>query len=490
MPMETQTPLLDLSDLQAIYGGEIANRRLKGAVVAGQECSIYIGGGTQIVVDGTAGTYTPQQIGAFLHIERGLPLPPYAANAVAKLPVPKAANDNEPSLDIFAWKSSRFVGEPPPVQYLVEGVIESGIPAMIAAMGELGKSYSLLELCRRIAFGSSALTTPIFGGQVVQEGTAVFLTGEDNANAIHRRLAAIDSRGARFAEKGDKLLTIPLPSAVATFKPYWVQDKGVMRETDEWRRFIDQLGKVQDLRAVVIDPLQMFAAVPINEDPAAGQFVCGSIATLAAQTGANVFFAHHMKKPGRDPIRTLSDARDAIRGTSALVDGVRLAYALWYPEIEKSKAEAKTIGTAWSPNTIVHGGVVKANGAARRMMSTYARSPSGLLIDRTALLGSQGPSQDDAREALVIAIEAAARSGQPFTRTGASGLFALKERLPEELSGLSRHKLETLAGEALQAGKVVACIAKGSTVAKWLDVPTGYFASGLGEFRQGMQRSG
>lgn len=408
--------------------------------------------------------------------------------------LPEPANDNAPQakaeaepagLNIFDWTASRYVGEPAPVEYLVEGVIESGIPGMIAAMGEVGKSYSLLELSRRIAFGSARYAPPIFGGQVVQEGTAVFITGEDDARAMHRRLAALDPDGARFAEKGDKLIVVPMPSAVGAIKPFWRHDrtKGPV-ETDEFLRFVEQLCAIRDLRSVVIDPLQLFAAVPLNEDPAAGQFVCGSVATIAAQLGTNIFFAHHMKKSGRE-IESLADARDSVRGTTALVDGVRLAYGLWYGDQASARKTCKALAVDYAPNRIVMGGVIKANGAARRILSTYARNDFGLLVDKTARLGSDAPAQGDLRTALVVAVEAAAASGQPFTRTGSTGLFAMNERLPEELRTIPRHKLEALAKDAVDRGDIVLCLASG-TVAKWLDVPGGQFATGLGSFRKGM----
>ncbi|MBZ9873475.1 AAA family ATPase [Mesorhizobium sp. BR1-1-9] len=412
------------------------------------------------------------------------------ASFVTAASPPGAANDNKPAeLDIFAWKSSRFVGEPEPVEYLVNGVIESGIPGMIAAQGEVGKSFALLELSRRVAFGTPGmlLPPPIFGGQVVQEGTAVLLAGEDDARAMHRRLAALDPKGARLAEKGDKLITIPLPSAVKSIQPFWRVIKGELVETPAWRQFCDGLDKINDLRVVTIDPLQLFAAVPLNEDPAAGQFVCGSIASLAAHTGANVFFAHHMAKRAKE-IVTLADARDAIRGTSALVDGVRLAYGLWYGETDKARKICKTIGVAYEPNRIVHGGVVKANGAARRILSTYARAENGLLVDRTASLGASIPDQGDLRSALVIAIEGAAADGKPFTKTGAGGLYELRERLPEELQLLSKARIDALCEEALKRGDIVRASAKGEKVAKWLDVPTGMFAIGLGNFGVGAMR--
>ena len=428
--------------------------------------------------------YQPDEPPAEQPDESAEPAPQPAAPA----PAPRAAaNDNAPTspgLDIFAWKSSRFVGEPESTEYLVDGVIEAGIPGMVAAMGEVGKSFSLLELSRRIAFGSSPLAPPIFGGRVVQEGTAVFITGEDDARAMHRRLAAIDPKGARHAEKGDKLIVVPMPSAVGAIKPFWRHDKskGPM-ETEDWLRLVEQLASIPDLKSVVIDPLQLFAAVPLNEDPAAGQFVCGSVATVAAHLKANIFFAHHMKKSGKD-ILNLADARDAVRGTTALVDGVRLAYGLWYGPEQKSRQICKAIGVEYSPNRIVTGGVIKANGAARRILSTYSRNDSGLLVDVTSRLGAAAPDQGSLRAALIVAVEAAATSGQPFTKTGAAGLYANRDRLPYELRSLSKHRIEQLAAEVVESGNIVTCLADG-TIPKWLDVPDGAFAMGNGVFRKG-----
>ncbi|MBZ9980415.1 AAA family ATPase [Mesorhizobium sp. BR-1-1-8] len=487
-PPEPQTKsTVSLSDLAERYGGvEHERGHLKGATVAGQPAWLYMVDG-KVFCGSTEGPYSCQAIGCLVSMEFGLPLHTSHERAAATHVVP-AANDNSPiALNIFDWKSARFVGEPEPTEYLVNGVIESGIPALIASMGEVGKSFAMLELSRRVAFGSSALATPIFGGQVVQEGTAVFVAGEDDARAMHRRLASLDAKGARFAAKGDKLITVPMPSAVKAIKPFWRVVKGELVETPEWRAFADSLDKISDLRIVTIDPLQLFAAVPLNEDPASGQFVCGSIASLAAHTKANVFFAHHMGKRSKE-IVTLADARDAIRGTTALVDGVRLAYALWYGDHAKAIKICRQLGVAYEPNRIVHGGVVKANGAAKRVLSTYARGDNGLLIDKTAGLGATIPEQGDLRAALVIAIEGAAAARAPFTKTGQSGLYEMRERLPEELQLLSKARLDALAEEALTRGEIVKATAKGEKIAKWLDVPTGMFAHGLGEFRVGTPR--
>lgn len=196
--------------------------------------------------------------------------------------------------------------------------------------------------------------------------------------------------------------------------------------------------------------------------------------------------AHHLKKLGR-PIEGLTDARDAVRGTTALVDGVRLVYCLWPAEEARAKRVCKDLGLRYAPNLIVLGGVAKANGPVTRRVSTYVRGANGLLVDRTTDLGTNSVSQDEQEASFVDAIAAAARHGQPFMKTGAGGVYAQRDRLPSELSGLARHKLEGMAAEALKRGEIVLCIAKGSATPKWLDAPGGQFAIGLGEFRLGSE---
>jgi hypothetical protein len=407
----------------------------------------------------------------------------------AKTEGPAAANDNKPAFSIFDWTGARFAGEPPVVEELVDSGIPLGVPAMVAAMGDTGKSYALLSLHQRVAFGSNVMDAPIFGGRVKVTGTAVMVTAEDDAGEVHRRLASLDERGQRFGPNKDRMIVVPLPSAGGP-QVFWKDDrKHGLVETDAWKRLCDQLTSIEDLRVVTLDPLASFAHVALNEDPAAGAFVCASIGRLAAETGATTFVAHHMKKTGRTtPIESLADAREAIRGSTALVDGLRLAYALWPAEEKRAKAVCKEMGVTYSPNRVVLGGVVKANGAARRIVSTYVRNDFGLLVDRTASLGAKAVPQEDMIEMLVEAVAAAAKGGQPYTKTGATGLFDQKDRLPDELRGLSKHRLEALAQQAIDTSRVVKCLASGTT-AKWLDVPGGNFAIGLGQFRKGMVRA-
>tara|TARA_R110002020_G_scaffold53905_8_gene150471 strand:+ start:6518 stop:8458 length:1941 start_codon:yes stop_codon:yes gene_type:complete len=403
---------------------------------------------------------------------------------------PVAANDNTPPeakpVSIFDWDVSRFVGEAPAVKYLVEGVIPLGVPGMVAAMGDTGKSYAMLELHRRVSFGSSAFASPVFGGRVIAEGASVMITSEDDEGEVHRRIGALDPKGERHQRGGHPMIVVPLPSAGGA-RAYWKEDrKRGLIETDDFLRLKEQLLSVPSLQLVTFDPLASFAHLPLNEDPAAGQFVCTSLSRLSAETGACILVAHHMRKTQK-PIENLGDARDAIRGSTALVDGLRLAYAMWPADEPRAKAVCEKLDEKWTTGKVVLGGVVKANGAARRIVSTYVRNEFGLLIDRTADLTSGATSTTDIVRALVTAVKEAAHNGQPYTKTGATGLYAMRDTLPAELRGLSKHRLEKTAAEAIASGEIKPCLA-GGTAAKWLDVPGGQFAIGLGEFRKGGRR--
>jgi hypothetical protein len=54
-----------------------------------------------------------------------------------------------------------------------------------------------------------------------------------------------------------------------------------------------------------------------------------NVSSICAKTGATLIVAHHMRKDGLNGITKAEEAREAIRGSTALVDGARLVYAMW-----------------------------------------------------------------------------------------------------------------------------------------------------------------
>src|SRR4051794_3443421 len=99
----------------------------------------------------------------------------------------------------------------------------------------------------------------------------------------------------------------------------------------------------------------------------AAQFVCSTLANLAAETGATVLVAHHVKKAA-DPPRTPDEARQMIRGSTALVDGLRVAIALWQPAEPDARKACTALGADYAPAKVARCAVVKTNdGACRKV---------------------------------------------------------------------------------------------------------------------------
>ena len=155
--------------------------------------------------------------------------------------------------------------------------------------------------------------------------------------------------------------------------------------------------------------------------------------SLAAETGATVLLPHHMRKTSKAPAN-VAEAREAIRGSSGIVDGVRLAYALWPVDEADGKQVCRSLQIPFLLNRVVKGAVVKANESASREIATYVRSDNGLLIDRTAELQHLRPAWDDLQDDLIAAVAARALAGLPFNKTGKGGLYEQRERLPPILA--------------------------------------------------------
>ncbi len=209
------------------------------------------------------------------------------------------------------------------------------------------------------------------------------------------------------------------------------------------------------------------------------------LASLATETGATVIAAHHMRKPKCGSITTVEQARDAIRGTTALVDGVRCSFALWPAPVEHQNSVCNTLKLERTHSTIYQGAVVKSNGAADRSVRTYLRSPTGLLEDISEQINAIKSSDKELKNILIHYIKLSAHEGHPFTHTGGPGIFKQRHKLPPMFHNVSRHKLERLVQSLLNDNRVVKGMAADSKEDKWLDVPTGPFARGEGKFKLG-----
>ena len=383
-----------------------------------------------------------------------------------------------PALDITRWRAAdRFTGQPQPRRWLVEGVFPQAQAALIAAAGGVGKSFLLLALTREVAtFDSVWANAPtLFGGALTGQGVAIYITAEDDAIEAHNRLNAL-------GPIPDRLYVLPLPDAGGAV-PLFAPDPATRGPaiTAAWMDLERQLKAVPSLCLVVLDPLQPLCALDLNV-PENAQFVCSRLAALAASTGASVIVSHHFAKREAS---TPEQAREAIRGTGGLVDGVRAVYALWHPKEDQAKKLCEALGEPFERGRVVMGGVVKANGRANLRVATFLRSTSGLLVDCTDRLRQTRPEPDDLLPALKSAIARAARDGQPYTKTGGNGLYERRHELPEPFHAIGKHRLTGWVDALLAQGELVTAMAEGSRLVKWLDVPDGPVAQGQAVFVTG-----
>jgi hypothetical protein len=380
--------------------------------------------------------------------------------------------------DIQNWHAvERFVGEPKPRRWLVEGIFPMAQPALVASAGGVGKSFLLLSLAREVAAydGSWALAPYLFGGALRQQGVAIYVTAEDDAIEVHNRLNVL-------GDIPKNLYVIPLPDAGGTV-PLFAPDAATRgpAATAAWQELERQLKAIADLRLVVLDPLQPLCALDLNV-PENAQFVCSKLAALAATTGASVVVSHHFaKREASNP----EQAREAIRGTGGLVDGVRSVYALWNPKLGEALDICEILQVDYQRGSVIQGGVVKANGKANLNVTTYLRDQNGLLVDQSNALRLANPTENDLLRELKWAIARAAVDGQPYTKTGGNGVYERRHELPELFHSVGKHKFSHWVGILLGKGDLVAAMAEGSKVVKWLDVPDGPVAIGEAEFRLG-----
>ena len=392
---------------------------------------------------------------------------------------------------IADWFSGEaYLGEAPEQQWLVDGVLPLGAPCLLVASGGTGKGMLALDLGLRVA-GNPMQGIDLnygpgdtwLGGEVTSHGSVVILSSEDTQDDIHRRLQSMDEDGSRRAAARGRLAIVPLPNTGGPVT--LIRSRGFSQgyeTTPEYDDLVRQLCRIPDLRLINIDPLAAFVACDINADPQAGAFTQGVLAQLAERTGATVLVAHHMAKA----LATMKDAspenaRLAIRGTSALVDGVRLAIAIWPADTKTRKDIEQKIGRPCRPNEAFCGAVVKANCQADGRVRPLLRGENGVLQDVHLKDEPIIPRKDQLRM-LADTIAAKAIAGAPFTAGTKSqpGIFSRRDEFPEPLSGFSRRRLEGLLEESLQKKMVVR-----RSVGRYLDVPTGPFATGSGEVEEG-----
>ncbi len=388
---------------------------------------------------------------------------------VEELETKRPQEATAPAIDLSRWTADAYVGLPPERQWLIRDVAARGVLMMLASMGGLGKSYLALKLAYDVATGdllgnSKKAPESVLGKPVESHGTVVFITAEDDKAEVHRRLNVIDPTERRLL-RPDRLRIVPLPD-VGTTLNIIENDFNRPKVGKDYSALLAQLLEIEDLALVVFDPLQAFVGGDANQDPAVGQFLCILLGRLARETGATVILTHHFRK--QSGIEAPSAAREAIRGTTALVDGMRCAYALWYPSEKRARAICAELGIPYEENKVALGAVVKANYAADFCVHVYVRGENGLLRNRSDLGSLPGQRAERDRLSLLETLSIAVSTERPFTKSGNSGVWERRSELSSTLQSFGRKRLQGIVQDLLDDGRLIQQATKSDSRAIWL----------------------
>lgn len=211
-----------------------------------------------------------------------------------------------PVAPIATWLNT----EPPPMDYLFENLLISGVTGGIFAAGGTGKTY--LILCLML---SASLGLPFFRTfRPTRSMHVLGLLGEDPPDMIHRRIKNIIGN---FEDVDKALLAENLRLYCGRPAPLMKLNGNNPAKTDAFEWLKAEVETFQP-ELIIIDPKSMFYGLDENSNDNCTQWVN----TLKALTmnGATVLFSHHVTK-------ALSGALElnGARGGSALADGSRFA---------------------------------------------------------------------------------------------------------------------------------------------------------------------
>jgi len=302
---------------------------------------------------------------------------------------------------------------PKPRLYLVENFLARQIVAGLFAPGGVGKSSLTLNTAASVAAGRT-----LFGIFAVRApGRVVILSGEDDREEIQRRLHRITG-GFTSEEKalvGKNLFVIDLADAFELFtrKP----SHGEIEITDvpaEIAKSIeDTVGKV-DL--VIVDPASRFRGGDENFALDTTRFI-QSLQFLRDRLEATIWLVHHVNKGAR----VNGAGQNNPRGSSALIDGLRLGYELNVMTKEQVK---KTYADVNIDTELLSLSSIKSNYGRPIDPITLQRNQDGTLT-----LFNGNPAEL-AKDRLLKAINSAALTKSQFRDryAGVKGQFGLSEK--------------------------------------------------------------
>ncbi len=146
-----------------------------------------------------------------------------------------------------------------------------------------------------------------------------------------------------------------------------------LHTTAQGDELITALESIDNLKLVVIDPIQSFVSASISSSNEAGQMYASFCASISARLGATVLSIHHFSKSGLVGTEDNMTARASIRGASSLVDAHRFALALYLSSEEEAERLCLQNGVEFDRTRVVRASMVKSNSEIDYSVKTLFR---------------------------------------------------------------------------------------------------------------------
>jgi len=305
--------------------------------------------------------------------------------------------------------------EPPPVEWLIDGLLLANRVCLLVAPGGTGKSILTLQMAWAVATGTPFLDA------TVEQAPVLVLGAEDDNDDLHRRLHAIYKAALdEFPSSDDAIDSDAMVrDAIANLVPVSLVGRSVqlIQRDGAGHSMTPLVDKViakassVNARLIIIDPLSRFGCG--EEGPDMIRFA-ETLEHIRDKTGATILAVHHANKASMR--EGGADMQFAARGHSALTDSVRfqLNMASMHPD------DAKNHGLKPSEAPMyVKLAVSKTNYSARSDGLWLRRGAGGVmaLVDIDQRVQDVDEKEREALDdRLLSAIARYARAGGPATK--------------------------------------------------------------------------
>ena len=383
--------------------------------------------------------------------------------------------------DLLSWAvHKRSTLDPKPRVDLVEGIVAAGLRHILVSEGGAGKTFLMMDLMLKLAAAREGGPTYKWLGRPITPdaigGTVVMFTAEDNQDSLDRRWKQIDPDMSMRLAAGDRLIVIPLDNVGGSF-PLLTKNPhtGELQPSEQWRMIVQALvDMIQDGHRITCVGLDTVNA-SIHGDENSAEVIAQYMRALTPITGligAALVMNHHVRKLKDDkPIDGPERMLEAIRGSAALKDNVRVAIGIWHAPDWAEQLDL--MGLPVVPKRLYKAAIVKSNDPMMEGERYLMRTPGGLLEECDRAVQNAQRTSDMRAAWLLFCITHYADQDFYFTLTGReSGLFKQISKLHECLQ-MARAPLLGMAEKLLKGRNAplmkVRVTGKGSE-AQWLDV--------------------